>query len=104
MSPCGINWSCCSDRSAAHGFVSGSNLLRLAVTPLDGLAVQRGHRPARHRPRLAPPRLPTLLALEVPTAFTRSSPKRPRTPHADSTHGPRQPHLGPAPDPRAKAA
>ena len=43
----------------------GPDPLGLAVTPVDGLAAQSRHRSARHRPRLAPPRLPALLALEV---------------------------------------
>jgi len=43
---------------------------------------------------LAPSRLSTLLALEVPTPLTGSSADRPRDPHLDSTHGPRKPRLG----------
>ena len=56
-------------------------------------------RPAPDGPRLAPPRLPALLALEVPTTPTRSPADRPQDPQADSKDGPRKPHLGPAPDP-----
>src|SRR5215467_1043538 len=43
----------------------GSTLLGLALTPLDRLAVDLGHRPARHSPRVASQRLSALLALEV---------------------------------------
>src|SRR4029453_15742026 len=42
----------------------GSGALGLAVAPVDGLAPQSHHRSARDGPRLAPPRLPALLALE----------------------------------------
>jgi hypothetical protein len=45
----------------------GPNLLGLAVPPLGGLADHSRHRPARHRSGVAPPRLPALLALEVPS-------------------------------------
>jgi transposase len=42
----------------------GPDPLGLALTPLDRLALVSCHRAARHRPRLAPPRLPAVLALE----------------------------------------
>jgi putative transposase len=51
-------------------------------------------RPARDGPRLAPPRLSTLLALEVPTTLTGSAADRPRDPNADPPHGPREPDPG----------
>ena len=37
--------------------------------------------------------------LEVPPMLTGSSADRPPDPVPDPTHGPRKPHLGPAPDP-----
>src|SRR2546427_7861238 len=43
----------------------GPDPLGLAVPRLDRLALQPRHRATRHRPRLAPPRLPALLAFEV---------------------------------------
>jgi hypothetical protein len=43
----------------------GSGPLGLAVLGLGGLAVEPRHRPTGHCPRLAPPRLPVLLAVEV---------------------------------------
>jgi hypothetical protein len=72
--------------------------LGLSLTALGALAVQPPHCPARYCGRLAPRRLSTLLALEVPTPLTGSSADRPRDPHLDSTHGPRKSHLGSAPD------
>jgi hypothetical protein len=44
----------------------GPRLLGLAVTPVGELAVQSRHRATGHGAGLAPPRLPALLALEVP--------------------------------------
>ena len=52
-------------------------LLALARTLVGGLAEQPPHRQACHRPRLAPPGLPTLLALEVPMPLSGSSSARP---------------------------
>ncbi len=43
----------------------GSDPLALALTPVDRLALESCHRSARDRPRLAPPRLPALLAMEI---------------------------------------
>jgi hypothetical protein len=50
----------------------GPALLRVAITPVDVLTVQSRHRPARHGPRLASPRVPILLAVEA-----RGQPGRP---------------------------
>jgi hypothetical protein len=44
---------------------------------VGGLAEQPPHRQACDRPRLAPPGLPTLLALEVPVPLSGSSSARP---------------------------
>src|SRR2546427_585013 len=77
----------------------GPVLLGLALTPLDGLAVQTCHIQARARPRLAPARLSALLALEIPITCRGSPADRRRHPNADPPHGPGQPHLGSAPDP-----
>ena len=73
----------------------GPGLLGLAVTRVDGVALQSRHRSARHRPGLAPPRLPALLALEVhrqpggpPEARRRDSPP-------DPPDGSRESNLGP---------
>ena len=49
----------------------GPDPLGLAVPRLDRLALQPRHRATRHRPRLAPPRLPALLALEVQGPLSR---------------------------------
>jgi hypothetical protein len=51
----------------------GPDPLGLALTPVDRLALESCHRSARHRARLAPPRLPALLAMEV-----QETPCRPR--------------------------
>jgi len=48
------------------------DLLGRALTAVGGLAIQPRHGPARDRPRLAPPRLPALLALEVPAPLSGS--------------------------------
>src|SRR6516162_50613 len=77
----------------------GTGPLGLAVPGLGGLAIQSRHRAAGDGARVAPPRLPALLALEVraepgrpPEARRRASPPHP-------THGARKPHLGPPPHP-----
>jgi hypothetical protein len=49
----------------------GPDPLGLAVPRLDRLALQPRHRATRHRPRLAPPRLPALLAVEVQGPLSR---------------------------------
>ena len=50
----------------------GPPRLDRALTAVGGLAVHPRHRSARDRPRLAPPGLPTLLALEVPAPHSGS--------------------------------
>src|SRR5262245_21296605 len=55
--------------------VGGPGPLGLAVPDLGGLAVEPGHHPTGHRPRLAPPRVPVLLAVEV-----EREPRRPPAP------------------------
>jgi hypothetical protein len=55
----------------------GPDPLGLALTPLDRLALESCHRSARHRPRLAPPRLPAVLALEGQETPGQPPPARP---------------------------
>jgi len=62
--------------------------LALARAAVGRLAGQPSHCPACDSPRVAPPRFPALLALEVPTTPTRSPADRPRDPQADSTPAP----------------
>src|SRR5262245_32552020 len=50
----------------------GPPRLGRALTAVGGLAIHPRHCSARNRPRLAPPGLPTLLALEVPAPLTGS--------------------------------
>jgi hypothetical protein len=50
----------------------GPPRLGRALTAVGGLAVHPRHCSARDRPRLAPPGLPTLLALEVPAPISGS--------------------------------
>src|SRR5262249_11681729 len=76
----------------------GSTLLGLALTPLDRLAVDLGHRPARDSPRVASPGLSALLALEVPEPTGRTSSNRPGNSQPHPPHGHREPHLGSASD------
>src|SRR5262245_32024140 len=52
------------------------NLLGLPLTPLGELAGLPPHYSARDRPCLAPPRLPALLALEVPAPLSGPPPAR----------------------------
>src|SRR5262245_10823518 len=52
-----------------------------------GVAVQSPHRPARDRPRLAPPRLPALLAVEVQPAPCRAAEARRRDASPDPPDG-----------------
>src|SRR5262245_20277575 len=94
----GVNCWSCSGRSPALGFAGGTVSFGSASHALADLASQPCPGPARHRRRLASPRLPPLRALDVPVAFTRSFANRPRAAHTHSTRGPRQSHLGPAPD------
>jgi hypothetical protein len=86
-------------RLPAASSAGGPGPLGLAIPGLGGVAVESCHRTARDRPRLAPPRFPALLAMEVratrrgpPSARRRASPSH-------SAHGSREPHLGPSADP-----
>jgi hypothetical protein len=63
---CGEGDRCCNDQSVAPGSTAGPALLGRALTAVGRLAGQPRHYSARDGPRLAPPGLPTLLALEVP--------------------------------------
>src|SRR5436309_13517947 len=79
--------------------VVGADLLDRALSAVGGLAVQPRHCPARDRPRLAPSRIPTLLALEVTSPISGSPADRRRDPHADPPHGRRESHLRSPQDP-----
>ena len=77
----------------------GSDPLGLAVPRLGGVAVQPGHRAARHRSGLAPPRLPALLALAVLREPRRPAAARRRDSPPHPTHGAGECDLGPAAHP-----
>src|SRR5213593_2400925 len=77
----------------------GPDLLDLAVPGLGGLAVEPGHRAARHGPGLAPPRFPALLAVEVQAPPGRAPAARPRDSPADPPDGAGESDVGPTADP-----
>lgn len=74
------------------------DLLVLAVTHLEGLAVCSGHRPARDGHRLASPGLPSVLVLEVEEP-QRSAEDRPGAAGVDPPDVSREPDVGRAADP-----
>src|SRR5262245_2409156 len=86
-------------RSAPSISSSRPHLLALARATVGRLAGQPRHCSARDSSRLASPRFPALLALEVPTTLSGSPAARSWAPDPDPPHGPRRPDLGPAPDP-----
>jgi len=62
-------------------------LLGVFLAAMEKLAVHLGHRPARDRPRLTPPGLSALLALEVAVNSPRPSADRCGDPSAHPPHG-----------------
>ena len=82
-------------RGPTPSVAMGPDPLGLAVPPLDRLARQPRHRPTRHRPRLAPPRLPALLAVEVQGLLGRPPETRRRASRPDPTHGAGESDVGP---------
>src|SRR5262249_55843987 len=77
----------------------GPHPLGLAIARLGRVAVLPGHRAARHRPCLAPPRLPALLAMEVQAERGWPPAARRRAAPPDPPDGAGQSDLGPAPHP-----
>src|SRR5262245_12876064 len=72
----------------------GPGPLGLAVAPVGGVAPQSCHRPTGHRARLAPPRLPALLALAVHSEPGRPAAARRRDPPPHPPHGAGESDMG----------
>src|SRR6516165_12621001 len=81
-------------RAPTPALALGSDPLGVAVAGVGELAIQSRHRAAGHGARLAPPRLPALLAVEVEDRPGRPPAARCRAAPADPTDGAGEPTWG----------